>query len=207
MRNDCVPTAVLRDDSVSLRSLVGGNKATLARGPEDLEKTNMKKTMTKAGIAAIFAATAAISAAQTNGPSGFSVRVGAYFPNSGSSNINVGLDYKFKSVAVPAQGGGRQPAYLGLAVDYYGDEDNFSIPVALTYNVRASDSFLVFAGVGPEFNGGRGDDDFNFSAQIGATYEFATEASTANPIFVQAKYFFSGNNDSRGFAVTVGYRF
>ena len=167
----------------------------------------MKKTMTKAGIAAIFAATAAISAAQTNGPSGFSVRVGAFFPNSGSSLINVGLDYKINNVAVPAQGNGTQPAYLGLALDYYGNEDAFSIPLALTYNVRASNSFLVFAGVGPEFAGGRGDDDFNFSAQIGASYEFAREGETANPIFVQAKYFFSGESARRGFAVSLGYRF
>lgn len=167
----------------------------------------MKKTMTTAGLATIFAATAAISAAQTNGPSGYSVRLGAFFPNTGSSNINVGLDYKINSVALPSQGGGAQPAYLGIALDYYGDEDSFNIPLALTYNVRASNSFLVFAGVGPEFNGGNGDDSFNFGAQIGASYEFATEGETANPIFVQAKYFFSGDSDRRGFAVTVGYRF
>lgn len=163
--------------------------------------------MTKAGIAAIFAATAAISAAQTNGPSGFSVRVGAFFPNSGSSNINVGLDYKINSVAVPAQGGGAQPAYLGITADYYGDEDAFAIPVALTYNVRASENFLVFVGAGPEFSGGNGDDEFNFAAQLGASYEFASQGEGSNPIFLQAKYFFSSENERRGFAVSVGYRF
>ncbi|RYG30778.1 hypothetical protein EON81_24265 [bacterium] len=167
----------------------------------------MKNTMTKAGIATIVAATAAISAAQTNGPTGYSVRLGAYFPNTGSSNVNVGLDYKINSARVPAQGNGTQPAYLGVSLDYYGDGDNFSIPLALTYNVRASQNFIVFAGVGPQYNGGNDDDRIDFGAQIGANYEFATEGEGSNPIFVSAKYFFGGRSDSSGFAVGVGYRF
>ncbi len=170
----------------------------------------MNKTTVQVGLAALALAAAALSGAQTgsNGPTGFSVRVGAFFPNTGSSKINVGLDYKLKSVQVNAQGNGTQPSYLGVVLDYYGDSNNYNIPLALTYNVRASRSFLVFAGLGPEYgkeNGG--DAKFGFGAQVGASYEFATEGEGSNPIFVQGKYFFSNRNDLRGFAVSIGYRF
>ena len=171
----------------------------------------MNKThLTKLGIAALTLAVAAVSSAQagSNGRQGYSIRVGAFFPNTGSSKINVGLDYKLKSVNVKPQGGGAQPAYLGVVLDYYGDSDNYNIPLALTYNVRASRNFLVFAGLGPEYGKeGGGDSKIGFGAQLGASYEFATEGEGNNPIFVQGKYFFSNRNDLRGFAVSVGYRF
>ena len=166
----------------------------------------MKNTMTKAGVAALFAATAAISAAQSNGPTGYSVRIGAFFPNSGSSLINVGLDYKLNSVNVPAQGGGAQPAYVGLTVDYYGNEDASVVPLAVTYNVRASQNFVLSAGIGPQFVFGGDETDIEIGAQVGAAYEFATQGEGSNPIFVQAKYFF-GRTETAGFAVSVGYRF
>ncbi|RYG30973.1 hypothetical protein EON81_23865 [bacterium] len=166
----------------------------------------MKNTMTKAGIAAIVAATAAISAAQTNGPTGYSVRVGAYFPNTGSSAINVGLDYKINTVRLNRTPDNTLNSYLGISLDYYGNSDNGAIPLALTYNVRASQNFVLSAGIGPSFTiGDRSDVDFG--AQVGAAYEFATEGEGSNPIFVQAKYFFGGRSDVSGFAVGVGYRF
>lgn len=167
-------------------------------------------SLTKIGVAALALSVAALSGAQTgtNGRQGYSVRVGAFFPNTGSSKINVGVDYKLKSVNVKPQGGGNQPAYLGVVADYYGDSDAYNIPVALTYNVRASRNFLAFAGLGPEYGKeSNGDSKISFGAQVGASYEFATEGEGNNPIFVQAKYFFSGKSDLRGFAVSVGYRF
>lgn len=166
----------------------------------------MKNTMTKAGIAALVAATAAISAAQTNGPSGYSVRIGAYFPNTGSSTINVGVDYKINSVQLNKTPDNTLASYLGISLDYYGDENNGAIPLALTYNVRASQNFVLSAGVGPSFTIGD-NSDVEFGAQVGAAYEFATQGEGSNPIFVQAKYFFGGRRDVSGFSVGVGYRF
>lgn len=168
----------------------------------------MSKNMTKAGLAAIVVAAAAISGAQTNGPTGFSVRLGAFFPNTGDSKLNVGLDYKINSVRVePVRKDGPLPSYLGISVDYYGDGDAFAIPVALTYNVRASRQVVLSAGIGPEFLHASGFDETNLAGQVGASYEFATEGEGSNPIFVQAKYFISRRDGAKGFSVGVGYRF
>ena len=162
----------------------------------------------KAGVTALALTLAALSTAQTNGRTGFSARIGAFFPNSGSSNINVGVDYKLRSVRVDPNLRGREPAYFGLSLDYYGDANSYAVPLVFTYNVRASTNFVAFAGVGADVAKGNGNDSrFGFAAQIGASYEFATEGQERNPIFVQAKYFYSQDNANRGFAVTLGYRF
>ena len=147
----------------------------------------MAKITTKVAIAALALSLSAVSLAQSNGPTGFSVRVGAFFPNSGSSRIGVGLDYKLQRVTVPAQKNGAQPAYLGLALDYYGDSESYAIPFVVTYNVRASRNFLAFAGLGADYSREQNNDGkVGFAGQLGASYEFATAGEDANPGFTSS---------------------
>ena len=167
----------------------------------------MKNTNRLAGVALAAVCLAATASAQTNGPKGISVRLGAQFPKVGDSSFAAGLDYKFKEFAVP-QARNEYVSYLGASLDYYGkDGDNRNIPLALTYNVRAQQ--LVFsAGLGVDFSTYRGDDKTGLAGQIGVAYEFGQkEGVTPNPLFVSAKYYFANQVDLGGFAIYVGYRF
>lgn len=166
----------------------------------------MSKSFTKMGLAVLVLGVAGAASAQTNGPSGISGRIGAHFPRVGDTNFGIGLDYKFPSVDVPDARGG-YVSYLGASVDWYGRNDNWNIPLAVTYNVRNNQ--LVFgAGIGVDFYKRGGDSKAGLGGQLSATYEFARSGETAyNPFFVQAKYFFANQSDLSGFGLYAGYRF
>lgn len=166
------------------------------------------KNFTKAGIVALAAAFAGVASAQTNGPTGISVRLGAVFPNTGDTLFAGGADYKFSNFSVDQARPGYL-SYLGVSLDYYGKDSNrYNIPLALTYNIRANQA-VFSAGVGVDFSRVPGrDSNANFGGQVGVAYEFgnADPALNRNPIFVQAKYFFT-KESLNGLGVYVGIRF
>jgi hypothetical protein len=163
---------------------------------------------TKAGFVALAAVCAAVASAQTNGPSGISGRLGVGFPNTGDSKFAAGLDYKFKGITVDEARPGYE-TFLGASVDYFGDDRDYSVPIALTYNIRANQA-VFGAGIGATFYKFSGSGSQTaFGAQASATYEFARSGATnSNPFFVQAKYFFNfDESDASFFGIYAGYRF
>ncbi|RYG34818.1 hypothetical protein EON81_14495 [bacterium] len=167
------------------------------------------KNFTKAGIVALAAAFAGVAAAQTNGPTGISARVGVQFPRVGDTVFAAGLDYKFSNFSVDQARPGYL-SYLGLSADYYGKSNRYNIPLAVTYNIRANQ--VVFsAGIGLDIykRGGGGNSDTSLGGQVGIAYEFGQSDTNTNakPIFVQAKYFFTKDSDLGGLGLYLGVRF
>ena len=167
-------------------------------------------TIAKLGSVAATAACVGMAAAQSNGPSGISVRVGGFFPTNslatdlGSSWIGFGVDYKLNSFSAkdPAPGSG---SYWGLSADFYSHGSDNDLPVALTYNIRQG-QFVYSAGIGPDFRNstdltGNG---VGISEQLAASYDFSTGSI---PLFLQAKYFFSSRPELSGFGIYLGARF
>ncbi len=168
------------------------------------------KIRTLAPLAAL-AALASAASAQTNGPTGFSARLGLFVATNDSSfstGFAGGVDYKISSFGVRAPGEGLQ-SYLGVSADYYGDGGTSNIPVALTYNVR-SGALVYSAGIGVDFynidklNNGTGT---SLGGQVGIAYEFGNAGRVDKPLFVAAKYFITRKSDLGGFGLYVGYRF
>lgn len=156
---------------------------------------------------AVLSGVAATASAQTNGSNGLSARVGVFLPTDTinfSSAFAAGIDYKLRSFRLRTPAEGTQ-SYLGVSVDYYGNNDNSNIPVALTYNVR-SGQIVYSAGVGVDFRAGD-DTGTSLGGQVGIAYEFGSAGRAANPIFVQAKYFLTDKSDLSGFGLYLGYRF
>jgi hypothetical protein len=168
--------------------------------------------MTKLGVVAGLAILASAASAQSNGPIGLSVRLGAFFP-TGTAGENIGhtwfaggLDYKLSSIPVtaPTQAAGL-PSYLSISADYYVKNDSHAIPVALNYNVRAMKNWVFSAGIGAEdMVEGGGSSTIGLAGQVAAAYDFT---GMTLPVFLQAKYFISGKDEFRGFGVFVGARF
>lgn len=167
---------------------------------------------TLAAIAAV-SGVAATAGAQTNGPTGFSARLGIFLPTDsskiGSSTwFNVGADYKLNHYSVAAPKEGTQ-SYLGLSADYYFSGSNSNVPLALTYNVR-SNMLVYSAGLGVDFYN---IDDINktgtsLGGQVAVAYEFGhVNGAMDKPLFVQAKYFITSRSELSGFGVYLGYRF
>jgi hypothetical protein len=163
----------------------------------------------KAGAAALVVGIAGAASAQSNGPTGVSVRLGVFLPTTssvGSTWFGGGIDYKLNSLsaAVPPPSTGY--GYFGISADYYTYAGNSNIPVVLNYNWRMQN--LVFAlGAGiefydvPSFSSGSGT---GFDAQASATYDFG---HSSNPFFLQAKYFLASRDELRGFGLYAGLRF
>ena len=167
------------------------------------------KTRTLASLVAVaaFTGVAASAAAQTNGPSGFSARLGLFIPTDSSdlgTTFAGGLDYKISNFSVRAPGEGLQ-SYLGVSVDYYGDSGTSNVPLHLTYNVR-SGNIVYNAGIGVDFRAGD-DTGTSLGGRVGIAYEFGNAGRLDKPIFVQANYFLSDKSTLSGFGVYVGYRF
>lgn len=167
------------------------------------------KIRTLAPLAAL-AALAAAAPAQTNGPTGFSARLGIFLATNDSSFSTAfagGIDYKINQFNVTSPGEGLQ-SYLGVSADYYGSGNSSNIPLALTYNVRSGD--LVYsAGIGVDFyNVDRLDETgTSLGGQVGIAYEFGNAGRVDKPLFVAAKYFITRKSDLGGFGLYVGYRF
>ncbi len=174
----------------------------------------MKTKYSRLVISGALAVVATAALAQTNGPTGVSGRVGVLFPSQSSARdisknwFGVGLDYKLNTYSVESVSAGN-PAYVGVSLDYYGHGSTSNIPLALTYNVRAS-QFVFSAGAGVDFYnlGDIGDGSgTGLGGQLGVAYEFGQGASANNPLFLQAKYFFSSKSSANGLGIYVGYRF
>jgi long-subunit fatty acid transport protein len=160
-----------------------------------------------AGVAALLVAVPSVSNAQTNGPTGVSARVGIFFPTSnlarnlGKNWFAFGADYKLNTAMMSAPTEDTL-AYLSISADYYSKNNSSALPIALNYNVRAS-QIVWSAGVGLDIVR-FGANTSGFAAQVGAAYEFGPGPT---PFFVQAKYFFSSKSDLNGFGVFLGARF
>jgi len=148
--------------------------------------------------------------AQTNGPTGISVRLGAYFPtNSLGSDLAStwfagGIDYKLNTLSVKAPITNTE-GYFGISADYYGHGGDNDIPVALTYNLRQGQ--IVFsAGIGPDFRNATDltDNGVGIAEQVGIAYEFV---HSYTPVFIAAKYFFASKPELSGAGVYLGIRF
>jgi hypothetical protein len=166
-----------------------------------------KSWIVKAGVASMILAGAALSSAQTNGPTGLTIRAGVFLPTSqlaraiSNSWFTFGADYKFNNTSVSAPTMGTL-AYLGLSVDYYSSGNNSALPVAVTYNVR-SGQLVWSAGIGIDFVR-LGANTSGLAGQVGVAYEFGTAPT---PFLLQAKYFLSSKTDLNGFGLYAGVRF
>lgn len=171
------------------------------------------KTRNLAALAAVaaLAGVATTASAQTNGPTGFSARLGIFLPtqdNVFSSTIfNFGVDYKLTNFNVRSPGEGLQ-AYVGLTADYYYGNGSSNLPLAVTYNVR-SGNIVYHAGIGVDFYDidDTNDTGTGIGGQVGIAYEFGNAGRVDKPLFVQAKYFLTRKSELNGFGVYLGYRF
>ena len=160
-----------------------------------------------AGVAALLVAVPSAASAQTNGPTGISARIGLFFPTSnlarnlGQNWFAFGADYKLNTANMSAPTEDTL-AYLSVSADYYTKGGSSALPIALNYNVRAS-QIVWSAGIGLDIVR-FGANTSGFAAQVGAAYEFGPGPT---PFFVQAKYFFSSKSDLNGFGVFLGARF
>ena len=169
-----------------------------------------RTTLLGMAMAAIAAASIGLASAQTNGPSGVSVRVGLFMPSNslasdlGSTWFGFGVDYKLNAMSASTPITSRD-AYFGLSADYYSHGSDNDVPVALTYNMRQG-QMVWSAGIGPDFrnSGDLTSTGIGLGEQVAFTYEFG---SSPTPIFVQAKYFFSSKPELSGFGVFLGARF
>ena len=167
------------------------------------------KTRSLASLVALAALSgaAAIANAQTNGPLGLSARLGLFVPTDNvdfSTAFAAGIDYKISNFSVRAPGEGLQ-SYLGVSLDYYGNNDNSNVPLHLTYNVR-SGNIVYNAGIGVDFRAGN-DTGTSLGGRVGIAYEFGNSGRMDKPIFVQANYFLTDKSSLSGFGLYVGYRF
>ena len=166
-----------------------------------------KSWLAMAGVAALLAVVPSAASAQTNGPTGISARIGFFLPtaqlarNLGQNWFAFGADYKLNTanMAAPTED---TLAYLSISGDYYSKGNASAMPIALNYNVRAS-QIVWSAGVGLDMVR-LGTNTTGFAAQVGAAYEFGPGPT---PFFVQAKYFFSSKTDLNGFGIFLGARF
>jgi len=176
-----------------------------------MDITTMRNS-TIAKLGAITAAAACIGAAgaQTNGPSGLSVRIGLFLPTSSEASnlskawVGFGADFKLPFLAFKIPGVGLQ-SYFGVSADYYSGSGDSDLPVALTYNLRQG-SIIYSAGIGPEF---RSASDLTSSGsglgeQLAVSFEFG---SSPMPLFLEGKYFISSRPELSGLAVYLGTRF
>lgn len=173
-----------------------------------------KSYFAKAGVAAVVMMGAGLAAAQTNGPSGFSARLGLFLPSDrfardiGDTWFAGGLDYKLNTMSVPSPNN-LNPAYVGLSADFYSRGGASNLPLAVTYNVR-SGQLVWSAGLGVDFYNidNPSESGTSLGGQVGVGYEFAQAGTMpVNPIFVQAKYFFTRDSRLNGFGLYVGVRF
>ena len=167
-------------------------------------------TITKIGAVGIATACICAADAQTNGPSGLSVRLGLFAPTSSDASdisrhwVDFGLDYKLNILAFKVPGVDLK-SYFSISADYYSHSGDNDLPVALNYNLRQG-SIIYSAGIGPEFRnaGDLTGTGTGIGEQLGISYEFG---SGPLPIFLQAKYFISSRPELSGLAGFVGVRF
>lgn len=167
-----------------------------------------KFAFTKILVGGLALAGASIAGAQSNGPVGLSARLGIFFPTGNIKDTTspnwfaIGADWKWKEMPVSSVNPDTL-AYLGVSADFYSHGDTSALPVVVNYNVR-SGQFVYSAGLGIDFVRVPGFNKSGLAGQLGATYEFG---NMPNPVFAQAKYFFSSRSELSGFGVYAGIRF
>ncbi len=144
--------------------------------------------------------------ADEGGQSGFSIRMGGFYPTqaktrniSGDTWFAAGVDYKLGTV----KSGG-----LSLSLDYAGRGSFRNMPLLLNYTKGSKVYFSV--GVGGSFtrflqDDGETNDKFRFAYAAALGYNFNTTGEI--PLFVELRYL--GNDQPRvaGLGLYLGARF
>jgi hypothetical protein len=164
-------------------------------------------------VAAAFLGGFAVQAsAQETKPVGLSLRAGVFFPASteardaeGDTWFAFGGEFKLKDLKF----GDTQPgysSYLSLSADYLSKGDYKNLPVLINYVGRVNQVYYTAgAGVGfAEFPDGLLNANKSlFAYSVGVGYDFQ-QAST--PVFIEARYFGSGESRLDGYVVYLGVR-
>jgi len=164
-----------------------------------------------AGLAALIV----IAPAQTSKPIGLSVRAGLIWPTSGFGRdqgrtwFGLGGEFKLKDSTFGITDRA-STGMITLSADYYGKGAGSSFPILLNY-VGNNNEFFYSVGAGIAFNRDetvnaglvRGRNKTDFAYQFGLGYNFQ---QGQNPLFVEAKYFGSGNSNLNAFGVYIGVR-
>ena len=164
-----------------------------------------------AGLAAL----AVVAPAQTSKPIGLSVRAGLIWPTSGfgrdqgRSWFGLGGEFKLKDSTFGVNDRA-STGMITLSADYYGKGAASSFPILLNYVGMNNEIFYSF-GAGVAFNRDeqvvaglvQGRNKMDFAYQIGVGYNFQ---QGQNPLFVEAKYFGSGNSNLNALGVYIGIR-
>lgn len=153
--------------------------------------------------------------AQTSKPIGLSVRAGLIWPTSGYGRdqgrtwFGIGGEFKIKDMTFGVTDRSSS-GMLAISADYYGKGGASSFPVLLNY-VGMNNEFFYSVGAGFAFNRdeemvagvlrGRNKTDFAYSLGVGYNFQHGQ-----NPLFVEGKYFGSGNSNLNAFGVYIGVR-
>ncbi len=173
--------------------------------------------MRKCRLPIVFAisvlAFAASAPAQTTKPTGLSIRAGLFFPADGDARdegktwLALGAEYKLGDVRFGAQNPGFG-AWYSVSIDTYNKGDYGATPLLFNYVAR-NNQFYYGAGAGIGFvrRNNRHNESTNqteLAYQFTVGYDFS---SGQTPVFVEAKYFGSGESSLNGLGLYAGIRF
>lgn len=158
------------------------------------------------GIAAVALALPVL--AQEGRPLNLSFRIGEFRPQFEGARAAdekwqaFGVDFRLRSIKNAGSSG--QSAYWSLSLDSMSADNWRAVPLTLNYASR-SNEFYFYAGIGAAWVEEPGEDNETRAAlQIGAGWDFLKGKT---PVFAEAKYFFSTNNDHfSGFGIYLGVR-
>lgn len=156
-----------------------------------------------------------VSMAQTSKPIGLSVRAGLMMPTSGFGRdqgrnwFGIGADFKLKDqnfgITDRASTG-----MLTISADYYGKGAASSLPILLNY-VGMQNEFYYSLGAGFAFNRdevvnagltqSRNKTDFAYGLGLGYNFQ-----QGQNPLFIELRYFGSGNSNLNAIGAYIGVR-
>jgi hypothetical protein len=164
-----------------------------------------------AGLAAL----AAVAPAQTSKPIGLSVRAGLLWPTSGFGRdqgrtwFGIGAEFKIKDSTFGVNDRASS-GMLTISADYYGKGAANSVPVLLNY-VGMKNEIYYSLGAGFAFNrdevisagvaSSRNKTDFAYGLGLGYNFQHGQ-----NPLFVELRYFGSGNSNLNAFGAYIGVR-
>lgn len=172
----------------------------------------MKRSVLVLAGAVVLAVSAS---AQTSKPMGLSVRAGLLWPTSefgrdqGRTWFGIGGEFKLKDATFGVTDRASS-GMLSISADYYGKGAGSAFPVLLNY-VGMNNEFFYSFGAGITFSRdeevvagvAQSRNQTNFGYQLGLGYNFQ---HGQNPLFVEAKYFGSGNSNTNALGLYVGIR-
>ena len=134
-------------------------------------------------------------------------RIGIYLPTSTATKnatadswISFGLDH-FLDKPV----GKKSTMQQSVGVDYFEKNGTRSIPLVLNFHVPGQSGLSYFYGAGiADTHAANESDNFTYVLNVGANFELGQGKA---PLFLQAKYIFTGKEDFRGFNVSLGIKF